>query len=208
MASRTGVRATVANGDAVVFLGDSLTYDGWAKKDGWVRQLVALLAARTVRIRPDCAGVSGDRSVDMRARFGTDVIARRPDWLVLNCGVNDVWHGPRGCTLSEFRDNVAAMLDGAIAAGIAVVCGTATIIGEDLTSPANRAIDAYNDELRILARERGVRLADCSRAFREALTALGARPGAWLTEDGVHLNTRGEATMARAILDGWGVGAG
>lgn len=205
---RTFRRATAEPGGRVVFLGDSLTYDGWFKKDGWVRQVVAVLATRAVRIQALCAGVSGDRSIDMRARFEADVIARRPDWVVLSCGVNDVWHGPRGCTLEQFSDNVAAMLDRAHAAGIAVLCGTATIVGEDLTSPANCAVDRYNDALRDLTRERDVRLAECGQAFHDALTAPGARPGAWLTRDGVHFNARGEATMARAMLGGFGVDAG
>lgn len=201
---RTFRRATAEPGDRVVFLGDSLTYDGWVKKDGWVRQVVAALAARAVRIQALCAGVSGDRSIDMRARFERDVVASRPSRLVLNCGVNDVWHGARGCSLEQFRENVGAMLDCAHAAGIVALCSTATIVGEDLTSLANQTLGRYNDALRILAATRGLRLAECSRAFHEALQAPGARPGAWLTEDGVHFNARGETTMARAILAAWG----
>lgn len=199
---------TVRSGEAVVFLGDSLTDDGCRKQDGWVRQVVAMLAARNVRIRPRCAGVSGNRSIDMLQRFEVDVVARRPDWLVLNCGVNDVWHGAQGCSLEQFRENVGAMLDRARLAGISVLSSTATIIGEDVASPANRMLARYNDALRELAAIRQLRLADCSLAFHRALEAPGARPGAWLTEDGVHLNARGETTMARAILAGWADDAG
>ena len=201
--TRDSGRHAPASGDRCVFLGDSLTYDGCKKKDGWVRQVVADFAGRRLRIRAICAGVPGDRSADMRGRFEADVVARHPDWLVLNCGVNDVWHGDAGCTLEQFRDNVAAMLDRALASGVSVRCSTATLIGEDLTSPSNRMLGHYNDELRILAGARGVGLAECSRAFHEALQTGGARAGTWLTEDGVHLNARGEATMARAMLDGW-----
>ena len=196
-------RQGLASGDRVVFLGDSLTYDGWKKKEGWVRQVVKDLAGRRIRVRAIGAGVPGDRSADMRRRFEPDVIARRPDWLVLNCGVNDVWHGEAGCTLEQFRDNVAAMLDRALAAGISVRCSTATLIGEDPTSPANRSLGHYNDELRLLADARDLGVAECSRAFHAALQARDATAGMWLTEDGVHFNARGEATMARAMLDGW-----
>lgn len=192
--------------DRVVFLGDSLTYDGWTKKDGWVRQVVARLAARGVKIRPVCAGVPGDRSIEMLRRFDRDVASRRPDWVVLNCGVNDVWHGAQGCTLDEFRDAVNAMLDRARDSGIAVLCSTASVIGEDVSSAANQTLASYNDAVRTLARERRLRLADCSRSFHDALRARGAIAGSWLTEDGVHLNALGAATMARAMLAGWGVG--
>lgn len=195
---------TIATRDRVVFLGDSLTLYGWTKRDGWMRQVVARLSAQGVKIRPRCAGVPGDRSIDMLARFDRDVVARRPHWVVLNCGVNDVWHGAQGCTLDQFRDSLSAMLDRAHVSGIAVLCSTATVVGEDLTSAANQALAAYNDAARDLARARRLRLADCNLAFAEALRAPGAVPGTWLTEDGVHFNPRGETTMAQAILEGWG----
>lgn len=195
---------TIETRERVVFLGDSLTAYGWTKKDGWVRQVVARLSARGIKIKPVSAGVPGNRSVDMLARFDRDVVARRPDWVVLNCGVNDVWHGPQGCTLEQFRAAVGAMLDRARESSIAVLCSTATIVGEDVWSAANHTLAQYNDAMRELARARRLRLADCSRAFHDALRGDG--DGGRLTEDGVHLNARGETTMARAILGGWGMG--
>lgn len=201
------VAYTVTTRDRVVFLGDSLTAYGWAKKNGWVRQVVAQLAARGVKLRPVCAGVPGNRSIDLLARFQHDVIARRPDWVVINCGVNDVWHGAEGCTLDQFRDSVSTMLDRAHDSGIAVLCTTATVLGEDLANAPNQTLAAYNDAVRSLARARRLHLADCNQAFAEALCAPGASPGAWLTEDGVHFNARGETTMARSVLAGWQIGA-
>jgi lysophospholipase L1-like esterase len=165
--------------------------------------VVEQLSKRGIRIHRICAGVPGDRSLDMLVRFERDVVARRPDWLVLNCGVNDVWHGAQGRTCDQFRDSVTVMLDRARDAGISVLCTTATVIGEDLAGDANRSIEAYNDVVRTLAATRALRIADCSRAFRDALRAPGVVAGTWLTVDGVHFNDRGETTMARAILDGW-----
>ena len=194
---------TIATHDRVVFLGDSLTEYGCSKRDGWVRQVVARLAAHGVKVRPVCAGVSGNRSIDLLARFQPDVVARRPDWVVVNCGVNDVWHGAQGCTLEQFRDSLAAMLDRARNAGITALCSTATLIGEDLSSAANHTLGEYNDAVRALARSRRLRLAECNGAFVEALRVPGAVPGGWLTEDGVHFNARGESAMAGAVLAAW-----
>ena len=168
-----------------------------------MRQVVARLAAQGVKLRPVCAGVPGNRSIDLLARFEQDVVRRRPDWIVINCGVNDVWHGAQGCTLDQFRDSLTAMLDRAHDSGISVLCSTATVIGEDVANAANQTLSAYNDAVRALARARRLRLADCNRAFAAALRAPGAVAGTWLTEDGVHFNARGESTMARAMLDGW-----
>ena len=205
MATEDDLARSITTRDRVVFLGDSLTAYGCSKKDGWVRQVVARLAAQGVQLRPVCAGVSGNRSIDLLARFERDVVACRPDWVVVNCGVNDVWHGAQGCTLDQFQDSLTAMLDRAHAAGITVLCSTATVIGEDLASGANRTLAAYNDAVRALARARRLRLADCNCAFAEALGAPGAVPGTWLTDDGVHFNARGETTMASAVLAAWNV---
>ena len=167
--------------------------------------MVAGLAARGVRIRRVCAGVPGDRSIDMLARFQADVLAVRPEWLVLSCGVNDVWHGERGCTVEQLRGSVAAMLEGARAAGVSVLLTTATVVGEDLDALLNRGLEPYNEALRDLAAAHGLPLADCSAAFHDALRAPGAVAGTWLTVDGVHFNARGETTMARAVLRAWPV---
>ena len=205
VAAENDLARTIATRDRVVFLGDSLTAYGCSKKDGWVRQVVARLAAQGVQLRPVCAGGPGNRSIDLLARFDRDVVARRPDWVVVNCGVNDVWHGEQGCTLDEFRDSLAAMLDRARDAGITALCSTATPIGEDLANAANLTLAAYNDAVLELATARRLRLAGCNRAFADALRAPGAVPGGWLTEDGVHFNARGETTMARAVLAAWNV---
>lgn len=98
------------------------------------------------------------------------------------------------------------MLDRARDSGIATLCSTATVIGEDVSSAANHTLASYNDAVRTLARERRLRLADCSRSFHDALRAKCTVAGGWLTEDGVPLNALGEATMARAMLAGWEVG--
>ena len=131
--------------------------------------------------------------------------ARRPDWVVVNCGVSDVWHGAQGCTLGQFRDSLAAMLNRAHDSGISVLCSTTTVIGEDLANAANRTLAAYNDAVLALARTRHLRVAGCNRAFVEALRAPGAIPGTWLTEDGVHFNAHGETTMAHAVVAAWNV---
>lgn len=37
-------------------------------------------------------GVSGDRIVDLYARIKRDIISRKPDYLTILIGINDVWH--------------------------------------------------------------------------------------------------------------------
>ena len=47
------------------------------------------------------AGISGHKSDQMLARLDKDVLSKKPQWMTLSCGVNDVWHGPRGVPLDE-----------------------------------------------------------------------------------------------------------
>ena len=77
------------------------------------------------------AGVSGNTSKDMLARLDKDVLSKKPQWMTLSCGVNDVWHGVNGVPLDQYKQNITSIVDQAQAAGIKVVILTATMIGEE-----------------------------------------------------------------------------
>lgn len=36
-------------------------------------------------------GINGNTSLDLKARFESDALALKPDWLSIMVGVNDVW---------------------------------------------------------------------------------------------------------------------
>lgn len=82
-----------------VFVGDSITDCGRDRRDtaslgeGYVRLLADALAGRTGDAAPEIrnAGVSGDRAVDLEARWADDVVAAAPEVLTLYVGVNDMW---------------------------------------------------------------------------------------------------------------------
>src|SRR5438874_898094 len=100
----------------IVMLGDSITQLG-GRPGGYVSQvgyyLRKLYPDRTIEIVN--AGVSGNRSSEMRDRFQRDVVDRKPDLVTISVGINDVWHGfdaehpqgdgPRGIPLDAFREN-------------------------------------------------------------------------------------------------------
>jgi len=46
----------------------------------------------------------------MLARVDNDVIAKKPDWMKLNCGVNDVRHGTKGVPLDEYQKNITEIV--------------------------------------------------------------------------------------------------
>lgn len=89
----------VKSGEKIAFLGDSITAGGWSSPAGYVRLVIAGLAANGVTAEAVPAGISGHKSNQMLARLEKDVLSKKPQWMTLSCGVNDVWHGPNGVPL-------------------------------------------------------------------------------------------------------------
>ena len=80
----------IKNGDSIAFLGDSITQLGDVQKpNGYVNLVIEGLKAAGVTARPIPAGIGGNTTVDLLARLDRDVIAKKPVWMTLNCGIND-----------------------------------------------------------------------------------------------------------------------
>ena len=190
----------VKSGDAIAFLGDSITQQGNNGPGGYIHLVIDGLKAAGVEARPIAAGISGHKSNNMLARVDKDVIAKQPQWMTLSCGVNDVWHGANGVPLDAYMTNITALVDKVDAAGIKVVVLTATMITEDPAAANNVKLAPYNDFLRQLAKERGYPLADLSADMHD-----GVKQGARFTADGVHMAFAGNKMMASGILRAFGV---
>ena len=197
----------VADGERVAFLGDSITQFG-AWPAGYVNLVRKGLDIAGVRIDCVYAGISGHKSNDMLKRLDRDVLARRPKWMTLSCGVNDVWHGAKGVPLEDYKKNISAILDKCAASNVTVVVMTATMIKEDAKNAENTKLAAYNDWLRAEAKRRGLRLADQNAFMQETLSKIretDKTPGNKLTKDGVHMDFRGNCMMAECLLKTLGV---
>ena len=157
------------------------------------------------------------------------MISKKPQWMVLSCGVNDVWHfklrlGKRtfkGVPLEDYKSNITAIIDKAQAANIKVMILTATMIGEDPERQLNQNLIPYNAFLRDIAKKKNCLLADLNRDMQETLKKMPDVPGKArmfgepeyqrhiknkLTTDGCHMNTLGNAMMAKGILRTFGLG--
>jgi lysophospholipase L1-like esterase len=223
--SRTAaVEVLVRSGDRVGFLGDSITENGWRNPAGYARLVVAGLKANGVEVEAVPAGVSGNKSNDLLQRLDRDVLARKPQWMLLNCGVNDVWHGVKGVPLNEiqasttkyerngpkesekgtYEKNITQIAERAQAAGVKVVILTATVIGENLAGEDNQRLAPYNDFLRRFASEKQIPLADLNARFQDRIKAAGRAGENVFTVDGVHMNTEGNKVIARGVLQALG----
>jgi len=163
------------SGQKVAFLGDSITAQGAGKPAGYVQLTARALDLIGTQITVIPAGVGGNTSKNMLARVDADVIAKKPDWMTLSCGVNDVWHGAGGVPLDEYKKNITEIVTKAQTAGIKVVILTATMIMEDPAASNNQKLAEYNDFLRSLAKEKGLILADLNAAMQTTLAAEKAK---------------------------------
>ena len=197
----------VKDGEKIAFLGDSITQGGMGPT-GYVTLVIQGLKANGVNATAIGAGISGHKSNDMLARLQRDVIDKKPDWMTLSCGVNDVWHGPKGVPLDQYKQNITQIIEKAQAAGIKVVILTATMITENPKEPNNEKLAAYNDFLRELAKEKKCLLAELNGAMQKELDEkekAGGKRGKLLTSDGVHMNPLGNVMMASGVLRGFGL---
>jgi lysophospholipase L1-like esterase len=197
----------VKNGEKIAFLGDSITQGGMGPT-GYVSLVIHGLKTSGVTATAIGAGISGHKSNDMLARLQRDVIDKKPDWMTLSCGVNDVWHGAKGVPLDAYQKNITEIVDKAQAAGIKVMVLTATMIGEKADEANNQKLEPYNEFLRKLAKDKKCLLADLNADMRQELDErekAGGKRGTLLTSDGVHMNPRGNMMMAAGVLKGFGL---
>lgn len=104
---------------SILVYGDSLSAAyGIAQARGWV----ALLGERLKRERPDYivvnASISGETTAGGRARLQSALERHKPAIVVLALGAND---GLRGLPLAQMKQNLAAMIAQAKAAGARVL---------------------------------------------------------------------------------------
>jgi acyl-CoA thioesterase-1 len=108
-----------AQGRSILVFGDSLAAAyGIAQARGWV----ALLEARLKRERADYsvvnASISGETTAGGRSRLKSALARHKPSVVVLELGAND---GLRGLPIAAMKENLAAMIRAAQAAGARVV---------------------------------------------------------------------------------------
>ena len=156
------------------------------------------------------------------------MLTHKPQWLLLSCGVNDVWHFKlrlgkhtfKGVTLEDYRKNITAIIEKAQAAGIKVMILTSTMIGEDPERELNKNLIPYNEFLKEIAKKEKCLLADLNKDMQEALKKIPDVKGKAkmfgernyqrdiknkLTSDGCHPNPRGHAMMAKGVLRAFGL---
>lgn len=174
----------------IVFVGDSLT-DGAAWPD-WVAQTLKANGHPDVSIAN--AGICGDTIALIKARYAADVLALKPDLVVMCIGVNDVIRkDPREQCMADMNE----VLGGIRAIGARVLLLTPP----SLERPeSNAELIARKPRLKELANRHGCLWGDLHEVFEHSHRA-GKR--LW-GRDGVHHELGGWRAMGRCTLDSLG----
>lgn len=192
----------------IVFAGDSITDSGRCADGTDVgRGYVAILARELGAFRLINAGRSGDRAVDLGARFRTDVLSHSPRIVSILIGVNDTgrrYDSDDPTSPRAFRESYEGMLSSARARGCALVIMTPFLLPMNRDQERWKAedLDAKIAVTHELAGEFGAVLID----LQNRLGSLAHESGvAAIAPDGVHPSEAGHlaiaATWAEATQD-------
>lgn len=172
----------------IVFTGNSLT-DGSAWCDWVVETLAANGHPNLVLFN---AGVAGNSTAKLRARYAKDVLELRPDLVVVNVGTLD------GKPPDDYRRDLGWIVEATRAAGARMVLMTPAPI-RDTDRPTYRS-PAYALVVRELAARHDCTVVDTQKVFDEGLAEGREMWG----PDGVHHTIEAWRGMARAVLDALG----
>ena len=204
------------NDDRIVFAGDSVTDAGSVQPvgeglfdnlgRGYVRVIENLLVAcyPELNLRISNAGISGNTSRDLLARFDRDVVGLEPDWVSICIGINDVWRQfdtpafhAYSCTPEEYERNVEEMIlkvrDNV--KGIFII--TPYYIEPNRADKMRSRMDEYTAICKRLAEKYGCVLVDFQQLYEDFCQYQHSSRIAW---DRVHPNQMGATLMAREFL--------
>jgi lysophospholipase L1-like esterase len=161
-------------------------------------------------------GVGGEDSSNVRARFERDVVALKPDVVLIWGHINDIHRAPAGkmdAVTQQTRENYRLMHAAARAAGIEVWLATEVTLStgggfldsivaaigrmrgrQSYREIVNREVTAVNAWLREYAAQQKLKLLDFERATQ---SDNGSRRSDFNQEDGSHINAKGYAALTR-----------
>ncbi|MBA2480040.1 MAG: SGNH/GDSL hydrolase family protein [Planctomycetes bacterium] len=210
----------IAPKSKLVMIGDSITDVERARPigeglfgalgKGYVAYVDGLLASAypAHRIRVVNVGTSGNTVRDLKARWQTDVLDLKPDWLSIMIGINDVWRqfdSPLRTEIHVGLDEYQRTLEELVAATKPSLKGlvlmTPFYIETNRQDAMRAQMDRYGAAVGAVAKKHGAILVDMQAAYDRVLAHGHSAGLAW---DRVHPTHVGHMLMARAFLDGIG----
>ena len=204
----------------LILIGDSITdcqraqpvgeglFDALGK--GYVAQIDATLTAAlpAQRIRVVNMGTSGNTVRDLQARWQTDVLDLKPDWLTIMIGINDVWRQfdsplqvEQHVSLAEYAATLEKLVTQTRPRLQGLVLMTPYVIEPNPADAMRVMMDAYGAAVKTIAQRQDAVFVDAQAAFDRVLVHLHPMALAW---DRIHPNAAGHMVLARAFLNAVG----
>ena len=191
----------------VIFFGDSITKAG-VQKGGYIDCIQKAINDKGKQNMYELigAGIDGNKVYDLYLRMEEDVLAKKPDTVVIYIGINDVWHKTSGIgtDIEKYEQFYAAIIRKLQAQKIKIFLCTSSVIGEkNKNANAQDAdLNAYSAVVRKLATQFNCSLIDLRKAFSnyEKKNNPEDKEAGILTTDGVHLNDKGNQLVAEEMV--------
>lgn len=215
------VKEFFADGDVVLFQGDSITDAGrnreqelpnnpWSFGVGYANHIAAWLLAEmpgkdlTIYNR----GISGNKVFQLADRWGKDCLDLDPNVLSILIGVNDYWHfrnerydGTPEVYENDYRDLLTRTME-AIPDLKLIICQPFILTGTSAVDESwVEPFSAYQDIAKSISDEFGAVWVPFQEAFNQAMELA---PPAYWAGDGVHPSMAGAQLMASTWLEALG----
>lgn len=203
-------------GQTVLFIGDSISdYErarpvGEGLSNAWGRSYVADVGALLGCMYPELGlrivnmGISGNQVRDLEARWETDVMERKPDWVSVLIGINDVWrqfdcpYMPETHVLpEEFEATYARLIDRTLPHVKGMILMTPYFMEPNRLDPMRARMDEYGAIVRRLAERYGLCSVDLQAAWDALFVHMHPCNIAW---DRIHPNQTGCMYIAKQFL--------
>ena len=201
----------------VVMIGDSITDAGRARPvgeglfnalgTGFVRDLDALLQSTYPerKIRIINMGASGNTVRDLDKRWNSDVLALKPDVVVIMIGINDVWRQfdcpfmhEEHVLLPEYEATLHKLVKISLNAKIQVILQTPFYIENQKGDAMRVKMDEYGAAVKRVGVEFDLKVVDTQAAFDRLLQH---HHSAFLAWDRVHPTPVGTMVLAKEFLN-------
>ncbi len=191
----------------IIFFGDSITQAG-VKPGGYIMRIDSMCNAEGLKESYEFtgAGIGGNKIYDLYLRMEDDVLAKKPDVVVVYVGVNDVWHkstSGTGTDADKFVKFYQAVIKKLKDNNIKVLLCTPAAIGEktDFSNAQDGDLNEYSKMIRELAVKNNLPLIDLRKVFLAYNLKNNPenKPNKILTWDGVHPNDAGCQLIANEM---------
>jgi len=191
----------------IVFQGDSITDCGRGNGLGTGYAYLSTAAITKDGDAHECInrGISGNRIVDLLARWRRDCVNLKPDYLSILIGVNDVWHefndNPQGVDAELFERVYDIVLEQTFkfCPNVKVVLLEPYVLHGPATDPNwdvfNTEVTLRREAVRRLAKKYALPTIPLQEIFDNAVATVA--PAAHWSGDGVHPTPAGHALIAQ-----------